>query len=43
MTPEQRKALERATTWQCRKDGMTARQARRLARKAVQAYEREAK
>jgi len=42
MTPEQRKALEQATIWQCRKDGMSAREARGLARRAVRAYTREA-
>lgn len=39
MTTEQRKALEKATIWQCRKDGMSYKQARGLARKAIRAYE----
>jgi len=41
MTPEQRKALIRAAFWQARKDGMSYRQARGLARRAIRAYERE--
>lgn len=43
MTPEQRKALKQATIWQARKDGMSAREARGLARRAIRAYEGEAR